>query len=82
MMAEEPFLQQLQQMLLPHFAPLFLVVFELSQHLHQGRGRRVPQAFLQGCRHGKYCHGSSLDPTPNLHPRPVQFMTDLVGSAP
>ena len=48
---QEPFLQQLEQM-------LFLILVELAQHLHQGRGRSVAQALLQRAWHRKHSHGS------------------------
>ena len=45
-------------MLFLDLAPLFLVIFELAQHLHQGRGRNVSQTFLQRAWYRKHSHGS------------------------
>ena len=55
---EKPFLQDLEQVLFLDFATIFLIVFELAQHLHQRRGGSVPKTFLQRARHRKYRHGS------------------------
>ena len=45
-MPEEPLLQKLEQMLFLYFPPLFLLILQLTQHLHQRRSRVVAEAFL------------------------------------
>ena len=50
LVAEEPLLQKLEQMLFLYFPPLFLLILELAQHLHERRTRVVSQAILQWAR--------------------------------
>ena len=47
-MPEEPLLQKLEQMLFLYFPPLFLLILQLTQHLHQRRSRVVAEAFCNG----------------------------------
>ena len=54
--AQEPFLQNLEQMLFLYFPPLFLIFLKLVQHLHERRSRVVSQAILQRARYRHYSH--------------------------
>ena len=58
--AEEPFLQKLEQILFLYFPPLFLLLLELVQHLHERRSRVVSQAILQWARYRHCSHDTEL----------------------
>ena len=58
--AEEPLLQKLEQMLFLYFPPLFLLILELAQHLHERRTRVVSQAILQWARYRHNSHDVHL----------------------
>ena len=62
-MTQKPLLQNLEQLLLLHFAPLFLILFDLAQHLDQRLGRCFSQALLQRTWHRQHCHDSDDSPS-------------------
>jgi len=49
----------MEQLLLLHFAPFFLIRFDLAQYLDQRFGRRFSQALLQRTWHRQHCHDST-----------------------